>query len=232
MKISLYTHTDSTSLVKSGREKPAAMETLSSAHAIIVDSGFDELKNPPLLHKSQKSGACRIHLADVNALVWFSGWNLVMLYIIPVLVLAYMYYHIILALKKSISLTKTMRSNGKQTDEDHNDSDIKDRKQVITMLLSLMAIFVIAWGPYHTHAFYLPAHKRIVNFVFEHRLIREVVTLMSYSSATLNAVLVPIFSKQFRIAFARIFQMKEYVGKMTKPADVTMTSTLTAVRNV
>ncbi|ELU10544.1 hypothetical protein CAPTEDRAFT_194606, partial [Capitella teleta] len=81
---------------------------------------------------SQKSGACRIHLADVNALVWFNGWNLVMLYIIPVLLLAYMYYHIILALKKSISLTKTMRSNGKcskQTDEDHNDSDIKDRKQ-------------------------------------------------------------------------------------------------------
>ncbi|ELT95745.1 hypothetical protein CAPTEDRAFT_214548 [Capitella teleta] len=186
---------------------------------------------PSPLHRSQKGGGCRIHVGDVNVLIWFNGWNLVMLYIVPVLVLAYMYYHIILALKRSISLTRTMRSKGKQTDENHKDSDNKDRKQVIIMLLSLLAIFVIAWGPYQTHAFYLPAYKRIVNFVFEHRLIREVVTLMSYSSATLNAVLIPIFSKQFRIAFARIFHMNECVAKMTTPADVTMTSTLTAARN-
>ncbi|ELU18538.1 hypothetical protein CAPTEDRAFT_197407 [Capitella teleta] len=100
---------------------------------------------------------------------------------------------------------------------------------VIAMLISLLAIFIIAWGPFLTQALYVPIVDRTVDFAYSNRLFREAFTLLSFANATIDAFLIPIFSKQFRIAFARIFRLTAYVAIMSKPSEMTMTSTLTTV---
>lgn len=67
--------------------------------------------------------------------------------------------------------------------------------QVISMLLSLLAIFIIAWGPYLIQAFYMPAFEKSVDFLHGAKNLREAFTLLSFASATIDAVLIPIFSK-------------------------------------
>ncbi|ELU04615.1 hypothetical protein CAPTEDRAFT_207418 [Capitella teleta] len=68
--------------------------------------------------------------------------------------------------------------------------------KVIRMLLTMLAIFVIAWGPFLFQAFYLPLFtEQTTRFLKDQRTPRMIYTALSFSSATFNSIFLPINSK-------------------------------------
>ncbi|ELU18297.1 hypothetical protein CAPTEDRAFT_217754, partial [Capitella teleta] len=71
--------------------------------------------------------------------------------------------------------------------------------RVIIMLLTMMAIFVIAWGPFLCQAFYVAVFKKNTRFNYAQHTPRLIFTAMSFSSAALNSIILPINSNYFHI---------------------------------
>ncbi|ELT92222.1 hypothetical protein CAPTEDRAFT_188231 [Capitella teleta] len=153
-----------------------------------------------------------ITLAQMNTI--FMGFNAVVIFSIPAISLLLLYAKIIYTLHRSISTALQMRTvrsteNGKKSSEV---DDIRGRKQVMLMLISMLALFIVSWGPYLISRFELSirphAHEFFEMDYLDH-LLFVIFGAFSFGSAALNPIMIPINSTKFRRAILRAFGIRK-----------------------
>ncbi|ELT90743.1 hypothetical protein CAPTEDRAFT_187431, partial [Capitella teleta] len=84
--------------------------------------------------------------------------------------------------------------------------DIRGRKQVMVMLITMLTVFLVTWGPFLGHRFILSF--RATNLVGYDRLLHNVFGAFSFGSATLNPIMISVNSSQFRIAIKEAYGLR------------------------
>ncbi|ELU18229.1 hypothetical protein CAPTEDRAFT_208286 [Capitella teleta] len=107
-----------------------------------------------LLRMTEHDHSCGIPI-DPKMNTIFMGFNAVVVFSIPAIILLFLYAKIIYTLSKSIVTAQRMRpasstnSGMKTTTTD----DIRGRKQVMVALVFMLALFMFCWGPHLIYSF-------------------------------------------------------------------------------
>ncbi|ELT90732.1 hypothetical protein CAPTEDRAFT_187417 [Capitella teleta] len=157
--------------------------------------------------------SCRVMSGVKRAFTIFTGFNAVVIFAIPAIILIFLYAKIIYTLHKSIDATLQMRttSSGDSKKKDSAIDDIRGRKQVMVMLISMLTVFLVTWGPFLVHRFI--ASFKAVNIIRLDRLLHNVFGAFSFGSATLNPIMIPVNSSQFRIAIKKAYGLQPRAPK-------------------
>ncbi|XP_070567040.1 QRFP-like peptide receptor [Ptychodera flava] len=125
--------------------------------------------------------------------------NLVVAYILPLLIVAYFYLRMIVALYFTKSL---------------NDESKRRKRKAIKMLLVVVILFALCWGPLRV--------QQVMLYYYPHRisyksLFFTVVIFLFFANSWVNPIIYAFFDSRFRKEFARILTFGLYKGK--KPTN-------------
>ncbi|ELU12222.1 hypothetical protein CAPTEDRAFT_208516 [Capitella teleta] len=178
---------------------------------------LDQQSTLPAL-TSKQSGqdngeSCHVMDTAQTAFTIFAGCNAIVIFSIPAIILIFLYAKILYTLHKSIEATLQMRttSSGDTMKKASAIDDIRGRKRVMVMLISMLTVFLVTWGPFLVHRF--KASFGAPNLILIDRLLHNVFGALSFGSATLNPIMIPVNSSQFRIAIKKAYGLQPRLPK-------------------
>ncbi|XP_070567057.1 QRFP-like peptide receptor [Ptychodera flava] len=135
--------------------------------------------------------------------------NLVVAYILPLLIVAYFYLRMIVALYFTKSL---------------NDESKRRKRKAIKMLLVVVILFALCWGPLRV--------QQVMLYYYPHRisyksLFFTVVIFLFFANSWVNPIIYAFFDSRFRKEFARILTFGLYKGKKPSKRSTKITVTTT-----
>ncbi|ELT99558.1 hypothetical protein CAPTEDRAFT_197636 [Capitella teleta] len=172
------------------------------------------LASPVFYIIGQDNGeSCHVMDTAQTAFTIFAGCNAIVIFSIPAIILIFLYAKILYTLHKSIEATLQMRttSSGDTMKKASAIDDIRGRKRVMVMLISMLTVFLVTWGPFLVHRF--KASFGAPNLILIDRLLHNVFGALSFGSATLNPIMIPVNSSQFRIAIKKAYGLQPRLPK-------------------
>ncbi|XP_077979008.1 QRFP-like peptide receptor [Glandiceps talaboti] len=141
--------------------------------------------------------------------------NLAVTYIIPLSIIAYLYLHMISSLYFTSSL---------------NDESKRRKRKAIRMLLLVVVLFAICWGPLRVHQVMVYHFNDKIKFS---SLFFTVVTFLFFANSWANPIIYAFFNDKFRKEFAVILTCGVYKIKnpTKKPNQSTVSTSVSEIQH-
>ena len=175
------------------------------AAAILNEIGYILLMTLSLPSELSESSKSECHVGWAPSPKGLSGAKLVyfiitfiLLVIIPFLVMLGLY-------SKLIYVTHKTERPGRHT----NATKLREKRRkhrMIKMMVVTLILFQICWMPAFIQELLLSAGEEVNLSSNEIQILNLITSIMGYSHSALNSLMYPIFNRQYRVAFKKLFQ--------------------------
>ncbi|ELU11013.1 hypothetical protein CAPTEDRAFT_224477 [Capitella teleta] len=154
---------------------------------------------------AEDRGTCNIQYTEEPIKRFFALYNAIVIFLVPLVIMAVAYGQTALALWRSIKTNKTMQAVSSDAKDSHKVDHSRERIKVIQMLMGVLCVFTLCWSPIlvadivDTFGFDRINGMSRQDLVFVDRFLQ----CFTFSNSCINPFLYAFFSTQFRRGFFR-----------------------------